>query len=125
MSKNANNTIKKKTPLNFNSLVFWIAMVIFTIVFLLIILNLTTNIFKVKSVDNMTSVTVSDYKNKKDSSHDSYYVYLYDETSPKFELLNSVILEYANYVKMHSDANPIYVMDYTSKSNSSIISELI
>jgi hypothetical protein len=120
------NVVNKKTKrnLDINKIIFIAAMAILTLIFVIMLLKITTQLFNVRSVEKMDQVTAQDYKSKGTTKVTSYYVFFYNTASDKQEMMDSVLLEYANYAKTHSDARPIYVMDYTSKTNSSVLTDL-
>ncbi len=116
MSK-TNNKVNKVS--NFSGIIFLVAIIAITIFLAIFIFINVGKPVTIKDVTKMKHVTVENYKNY-DTKHKEYYVYLYNTKSSKDAELKEVILEYANYARTHSDALPIYVMDYNDKQNEKI-----
>lgn len=117
------NIVDKKAKVS--GIIFLVAIIAITLFLVIFTFINIGKPFVIKDFDDMKQATVSDYKELDESE---YYIIIYDETSYKHELIEEVVIEYANYARTSENAIQIYAMNYRlnldiSNSNHLNISE--
>ncbi len=97
-----------------------------TAVCLVLVVLMLFNVFDYNNFSNLKEVRAENFTSQiitgKHST--SYYVLIYDKDNPENELIEDMIVKYANFAKGDHDAYPIFVLEYNSANASIIESKL-
>lgn len=101
------STMNKKTKIT--SVIFIVAILTITVaLFIFTFIYASCSPLAIDEFEDITSVEIKDYKEK----GDEYYVFVYNEDSPKHQELVDMVIEYAEYARVTPGAKAIYILDY-------------
>ena len=125
----------KRNKIDSTNLLLLLGLFIVTIFFLTIIVISLINPSTVKRIDQIEEITLSEYNKLGSDEQTEYLIFVYSSETNEYyeystyrnELVISKVLEYATYVKKHSEHDhsiKIYRLDISKKQNKDAISTL-
>lgn len=110
------STLNKKAKVT--SIIFIIYIILITILAIGFVFFMSCNVVAIDNFDEIKTVDINDYR---EQGSDEYYVLVYNNGTYKDELLEEIVVDYAEYARTSYSARAIYVLDYST--NKDIISK--
>lgn len=123
MSRNDKKELTEKKHLKWDtaSIIVLVGAALVTLVLIGLLIFNVARPFKYAHYDDMNEVVYEDYK-KQDA--EEYYVFVLDGNSPKAQMVESLVVQYANYARTHAGAKDIYIYNFHAEGNTGIASDL-